>query len=124
MKRLFFAVLLMATATSAMAVSSYLTSFNTKYGTSATVLNTCLICHNASATGGRLNSRNPYGAAWENAGGDTAAYASIEPQDSDGDSFTNIVEITARTFPGNATSFPIVVKTPNAPTNLNVQPVQ
>ena len=33
-------------------------------------------------------------------------YATIEPLDSDGDGFTNIVEINARTFPGNAASKP------------------
>ena len=89
------------------AQSQYLPLFTGKYP-AATALNTCLVCHQATATGGRSNNRNGYGSAWSNAGGDTAAFGTIEGDDSDGDGFTNLAEITAvpSTFPGDANSFP------------------
>jgi hypothetical protein len=86
----------------AYARSSYMTSFNSRYGTSATVLNTCNLCH----PGGDTGSYNPYGTDFLDAGSNTAAFAAIENLDSDGDGFTNIVEINARTFPGDPSSFP------------------
>jgi hypothetical protein len=85
----------------AYARSSYMTSFNSRYGTSATVLNTCNLCH----PGGDTGSYNPYGTDFLDAGSNTAAFAAIENLDSDGDGFTNIVEINARTFPGDPSSF-------------------
>ena len=122
MKRLFFAALLMVISTSAMAVSSYLTQFNTRYGTSATVLNSCIICHQ-TASGSPSSPRNSYGIAFDTPS-NAHNFPAIEQLDSDGDGFTNIVEITARTFPGNASSFPvIVIKTPRPPANLSVTPV-
>ena len=88
----------------AFALSSYLSSFNSTYGTSATVLNTCGLCHPAGGgnNGGNLNG---YGYAYN------GSFADIQDFDSDGDGFTNIAEITARTFPGNAASFPVVADT-------------
>ena len=81
------------------AYSSYLTSFNNTYGTASTVLNTCSLCH----PGGNTGSRNPYANAYRSANYDFAAIANL---DSDGDGFTNIAEITARTFPGDPASPP------------------
>ena len=51
----------------------------------------------------RHPSRNSYGSAY---GSNNRNFATIEPLDSDGDGFTNIVEINARTFPGNSASRP------------------
>ena len=79
------------------ASSGYLSQFNTRYGTSGTALNTCTVCHTTTP------SRNSYGSAYGNNGRN---FAAIEPLDSDGDGFTNIVEINARTFPGNSASRP------------------
>jgi hypothetical protein len=65
----------------------------------------CTICHtNVPAT-------NPYGAALKNAGGsanniDPGTFITVEGRDSDGDSFTNLEEITAGTFPGDPSDFP------------------
>ncbi len=87
---------------SALAISNYLSTFNARYGTSATVLNTCVLCHPSGGgnNGGNLNAFADHFSANNN------SYAAIENLDSDGDGFTNIQEITARTFPGNAASFP------------------
>ena len=92
------------------AVSGYLASFNSQYGTSGTALNTCTLCH-TSPSGG---SRNPYGSAYGNAG---HSFTSIANLDSDGDGFTNVAEITARTFPGDAASKPATPPPPPPPTD-------
>lgn len=108
MKKILFILtlaLLPAWASSAFALSSYLSSFNTTYGTSGTVLNTCGLCHINPAGGG---TRNAYGTAYANAG---HSFSAIEALDSDGDGFSNITEINARTFPGDATSHPAVTAT-------------
>jgi hypothetical protein len=46
---------------------------------------------------------NPYGDDFLNSGND---FAAIENLDSDSDGFTNIKEISERTFPGSATNYP------------------
>ena len=101
MKRLFSILLVMtfllSVCTVAYATNGYMSSFNSKYGTAGTAIGTCSVCH---TTAPALNS---YGNAFKN---NAHNYATIEPLDSDGDGFTNIVEINARTFPGNAASHP------------------
>jgi len=94
-------------AGTAQAVSSFLNTFNSVYGTSGTALDSCFTCHTAI----NGTSFNSFGADFHddlgNAGFDAAtALHDIEPLDSDGDSFTNIQEITARTLPGDANDFP------------------
>jgi len=79
--------------------STYLTSFNSTYGTSGTVLNTCVLCH----PGGKTSVLNSYATSYKN---NNHSYPAIANIDSDGDGFTNITEINARTFPGDATSHP------------------
>ncbi|MEE9910796.1 MAG: hypothetical protein K4571_03645 [Deltaproteobacteria bacterium] len=91
---------------SAVALNSYLVAFRAQYaGTTGSALDTCNLCH----PGGNTGSLNSYATAYANAG---YIYTAIENVDSDGDGFTNIVEINARTFPGDATSFPAVDTTP------------
>ncbi|WP_321418697.1 hypothetical protein [uncultured Methanomethylovorans sp.] len=80
------------------AKSNYLSAFNQHYNTSDTKLNTCSTCH-ASSGGGNLN---PYGMSYLINKKD---FASIETIDSDKDGFTNIEEIKALTFPGNANDY-------------------
>jgi len=88
-----------------LAEQQYLDDFNARYNTSGTVLDSCLVCH-VNTTGG---NRNDYGNAFAAAktGNDTAgvqaALFAIEPDDSDGDSIINSVEIIARSFPGDCT---------------------
>lgn len=92
----------------AFAGQTYLTGFNKKYGTTATKLNTCKLCHTASIPG--LNLYGKAFAAKHKPGVTVAkAFTLIQPLDSDKDTFTNIVEIKARTFPGQKTSKPAAV---------------
>ncbi len=94
------------------ALPGYLAAFNTKYGTSGTALDTCTTCHSEEEFPGR----NSYGAAVEaQAGAIDARLAAVESLDSDGDGFSNIDEITARTFPGDASSHPGGGPTPTPP---------
>ena len=97
---------------SAFAGSGYLTSFNSQYGTSATALNTCALCHPA---GGGNDASNLNNFARNFATNGHVFNATLDNLDSDGDGFTNIAEINARTFPGDAASFPATGDT-TAPT--------
>lgn len=84
--------------------SGYLSDFNNLYGTAATRLDDCVLCHIDKQT------RNPYGADVE-AGilsglSASAAMTAIESTDSDGDGYKNIDEISALSFPGDAGDTP------------------
>ena len=85
--------------------AAFLRTFNAKYGTSATRLNTCSVCHTAS-----IPALNSYGNAfknkWKSGLTPGQALGAIQPLDSDRDTFTNIREIKARTFPGRKASHP------------------
>ncbi len=88
----------------AFASSSYLTQFRSKYGTGITIDN-CSLCHpggNGSATNLNQFAKDFASATIGNYTFNTA----LENRDSDGDGFTNIAEITARTYPGDAASKP------------------
>ncbi|MRR17336.1 MAG: hypothetical protein EG826_12860 [Deltaproteobacteria bacterium] len=107
-KTLFSIALIISVVSVALASTPFLGQFNALYGTSATALNTCALCHPAGGgnNGGNLNSyANDFSANGN-------SFAAIEAMDSDGDGFTNIVEINARTFPGDPTSFPAGDTTP------------
>ena len=110
------AAVFLTTSGTAYARSGYLGTFNTTYGTSGTKLDDCITCH-----GGSTSTFNPYGQAVRSLflGGSTilAALTTVEPQDSDGDGYTNRAEITARTFPGNAADFPAPTNTAPAAAN-------
>lgn len=94
----------------AVARSGYLTTFDSKYGTSNTKLDTCDLCHVPGS-----KALNPYGADFnaQLLAGATidGALVNVEPLDSDGDTYTNIAEINALTLPGDA-SDPSVTPTP------------
>ena len=91
------------------AKTSYLTTFNKKYGTTGTAIGKCIVCHKTASGSGY----NLYGAAVraKRTAGLTigVALTKVQPLDSDKDTFTNIVEIKARTFPGKPTSKPAAV---------------
>lgn len=86
------------------AKTAFLNTFNAKYGTSATRLNTCSVCHTS------VPALNAYGNAfknkWKSGLTPGQALGAIQPLDSDRDTFTNIREIRARTFPGRKASHP------------------
>jgi hypothetical protein len=91
----------------ASAKENYLADAVTQYPSIAgTPLNSCSLCHTAPPV---LNS---YGSDWKAA---NRSFAAIESEDSDNDTFSNITEIEAGTFPGSAASVPasIRVKKPN-----------
>ena len=86
--------------------------------TTSVRLQTCDLCHTAS-----VPNLNPYGTAYKNAGRNTAAFATIENLDSDGDGFTNLQEINAGFFPGNPADHPVAAPTATntpVPTNTSV----
>jgi hypothetical protein len=92
----------LAIGASAMAYSSFVTTFKTTYpAASNSALAHCVLCHIDPAGGGPLNS---YGDAFLAAG--ASSFTAIESQDSDGDGYTNLAEIQALTFPGDAASHP------------------
>ena len=84
-------------------------SFATRYPVSPLGSN-CTICHTTGS------NTNPYGTALVGAGGtggniDPGAFTAVETLDSDGDTYTNLEEITARTFPGDPNDFPNALPT-------------
>jgi len=103
---LFVAVLLFASFVVVVAKSTYLTSFNTLYGTDNKILDTCSTCHNSGY------ALNPYAVDFNTkrlqTGSATMGLQACEMMDSDHDGYTNIAEIEALTFPGNpASSLPV-----------------
>jgi hypothetical protein len=81
-------------------------------------INSCSLCHTSS-----IPSLNAYGAAYLANGRSPAAFAPIEALDSDGDGFTNLQEINAFTFPGNAVDKPAAAPTAAArPTSVPTNP--
>ncbi|WP_048159335.1 hypothetical protein [Methanosarcina sp. WWM596] len=105
----------------ASAKPNFLTSFNQHYETAGTRLDSCPTCHNGEAV-------NPYGRAYLGSGRN---FAAIENLDSDGDRFTNLVEIKALNFPGNPDDHPQITSgiVPETPINVtepsdNVTPEQ
>ena len=95
----------LAASTNVFAVSSYTNLFNSTYGTSGTrganTIGSCITCHPGALNGsGTLNS---YASDWLAAAHNLAA---VEALDSDSDGYTNLIEIQAGTFPGDASSQP------------------
>jgi len=97
-------VFVLGFAVIASAKSSYLDGFTTKYGSVAGTSYNCNICHTT------VPALNSYGTDF--AGTTIPSHtahvfdAGLETRDSDGDTFTNLEEIIAGTFPGDPSSFP------------------
>ena len=105
---------LLVDARPAGAYTSYLTSAENQYrNIIGTKLDSCQFCH---PSGGY--SLDPYAQAYKDAG---HSFTAIEQLDSDKDGFTNIVEITALTWPGDASDHPVAAAT-NTPTSIPTTP--
>jgi hypothetical protein len=91
----------------------------------STKLDDCSLCHPGGKIGGKSFGScdychqtyglqaphgpvplNPFGEAYKNAGGTVDALRTIESSDSDGDTYTNIVEIQSLAFPGDPSDIP------------------
>ena len=101
---LFTVLILALAAVTVRALPSFVTDFNSQYGTSGTsggtTLGSCITCHGGVNGTGGLNN---YGTDFRSANFDLTA---IESLDSDSDGYSNIEEILAGTFPGDSTSMP------------------
>lgn len=90
----------------ARANSTYSGYFNSAYsGSTLAGAGNCAVCHTS------VPNLNPFGSDFKNHGKNQAALTAIESLDSDGDGFTNRVEIDAGTFPGDSNSHPVVSDT-------------
>jgi hypothetical protein len=93
-----FSVLLTVGLTQVGATGSLNADAVTAYPSIAgTRIDDCALCHSS------IPALNSYGVALDGAGN---SFAAIEGQDSDGDGFSNIAEINALTFPGDASDKP------------------
>ena len=113
--RLFVVSLLLACAAAmlstapAFASPDYLVDVETTYpAVVGSRIDVCQICHVNADPNTQGTTRNSYGLAFRNAGHSLTA---IESADSDGDTYTNLAEIAALTFPGNAADHPVVAST-------------
>ncbi len=94
----------------AQAKSNYLAAFISAYPAAAgSKLESCTLCHTAS-----IPNLNAFGADYRRLGHN---FAAIENLDSDGDGATNLVEINARTWPGDPADRPgaAATATPTTP---------
>ena len=92
-------LLILGAGVAAHAVSSYLSPFRTAYPAAVgTKLDSCTLCHTSAP------SLNAYGSAYRT----NPNFQGIQGADSDGDGFTNLQEIQALTFPGNAADKPVI----------------
>ncbi len=85
-------------------------------GTKTSVYGSCQWCHYAygyvAPHGDAAATLNPYGKDYLAAGRSAAALKAIESKDSDGDGFSNIAEIGATRFPGDAKDDPTKLVAP------------
>lgn len=99
---LFAMVFIMGAVSNVHAFGSYLTTFNSTYGTSGTALDTCGICHVDPAGGG---TRNRYGLAFAavstHSSNPAGAFATIASQASACGGYTYLQLINLRINPGN-----------------------
>lgn len=76
----------------------------------------CNVCHYSKKGG---DSPNPYGRAFLHNGMNISTFIRIAEADSDKDGFSNVAEILARSYPGDAASTPDNVESPNNPSDAD-----
>ncbi len=85
--------------------SEFLPAFEATYpGAVGSRIDSCTVCHNIQGSEYKLN---PYARQWK----EDENFAAINNLDADGDGYTNLEEIQAHTFPGNASDNPSTVTT-------------
>jgi len=103
----FFILALIGMPNVVLAVRGYQTAFDTLYPGATGLVGNCGVCHINPGGGG---ARNGYGSAFSalpHSGASTSqAFTTIEPLDSDGDTFTNLTEISGKTNPGASAETP------------------
>ncbi len=72
----------------------------------------CHMTYGYDGSGDIMETLNPYGEAYLNAGRSAGSFGSIEGNDSDGDGHSNIQEINALSYPGDAGDDPTKVPAP------------
>jgi hypothetical protein len=88
-------------------------------GGKTTTLGSCQWCHYITNYGANstpenlLKTLNAYGLAYKENGRNAAALQAISGLDSDGDGFTNLVEINALTYPGDVNDNPLNLPAPS-----------
>ena len=95
-------------AEQAYSLPAFYKMFRSKYGWKGG----CNVCH-FSKKGG--DSPNPYGRAFLHNGMNLSTFIRIAESDSDKDGYSNVAEIIARSYPGDAASTPENVDSPNDP---------
>ena len=83
----------------ASALPAFYKMFRAKYGWTSG----CNVCHSSKKGG---DSPNPYGRAFLHNGMNLSTFLRIAEEDSDKDGFSNLTEIIARSYPGDAASTP------------------
>jgi len=72
----------------------------------------CHMTYGYDGSGNITETLNPYGKDYKDAGRSVSAFSSIESEDSDEDGYTNIVEINALSYPGDANDDPTKIPAP------------
>lgn len=98
MRLILVALILILWASQALALPAKARLFTQKYGYKAP----CMLCH----TKGGGSEVSDYGRAIQRSGSNLAAFAKVEMKDSDGDGFSNIMEIKAKSNPDDPRSTP------------------
>jgi len=106
----FFVMALIGIPSVVLAIGTYQNAFDSLYPTAGVLVGNCGICHQGGGPGNGGQARNGYGlafAALPHTGASTSqAITKIEPLDSDGDTFTNLTEISGKTNPGDVAAKP------------------
>jgi len=79
----------------------------------------CHMTYGYDGSGTIGETMNPFGMDYKNAGRDVNAFASIEEDDSDGDSYTNKQEIDALSYPGDENDDPTKIPAPRVTYTLS-----